>query len=89
MMDMSFGEAVQNFIRLTIGDGLVSQISALLISVSAGTITVSNPDGADVKVVSADGMVAELGNASIVSHTPGNPGVYVVVVGAKSVKVLL
>ena len=34
MMDMSFGEAVQNFIRLTIGDGLVSQISALLISVS-------------------------------------------------------
>ena len=38
MMDMSFGEAVQNFIRLTIGDGLVSQISALLISVSAGIL---------------------------------------------------
>ena len=38
MMDMSFGEAVQNFIRLTIGDCLVSQISALLISVSAGIL---------------------------------------------------
>ena len=38
MMDMSFGEAVQNFIRLTIGDGLLSQISALLISVSAGIL---------------------------------------------------
>ncbi len=38
MMDMSFGEAVQKFIRLTIGDGLVSQISALLISVSAGIL---------------------------------------------------
>ena len=38
MMDMSFGEAVQNFIRLTIGDGLVGQISALLISVSAGIL---------------------------------------------------
>ena len=38
MMDMSFVEAVQNFIRLTIGDGLVSQISALLISVSAGIL---------------------------------------------------
>ena len=38
MMDMRFGEAVQNFIRLTIGDGLVSQISALLISVSAGIL---------------------------------------------------
>ena len=38
MMNMSFSEAVQNFIRLTIGDGLVSQISALLISVSAGIL---------------------------------------------------
>nr|WP_317331056.1 flagellar biosynthesis protein FlhA [uncultured Romboutsia sp.] len=38
MMDMSFSEAVQNFIRLTIGDGLVSQISALLISTSAGIL---------------------------------------------------
>lgn len=38
MLDMEFGEAAQNFIRLTIGDGLVSQIPALLISTSAGIL---------------------------------------------------
>lgn len=38
MLDMSFGESVQTYIRLTIGDGLVSQIPALLISTSAGIL---------------------------------------------------
>ncbi len=38
MFDMSFGEAAETFIRLTIGDGLVSQIPALLISTSAGIL---------------------------------------------------
>lgn len=38
MLEMSFGESVQTYIRLTIGDGLVSQIPALLISVSAGLL---------------------------------------------------
>lgn len=38
MLDMEFGEAAQNFISLTIGDGLVSQIPALLISTSAGIL---------------------------------------------------
>ncbi|WP_419725099.1 flagellar biosynthesis protein FlhA [Terrisporobacter petrolearius] len=38
MLDMSFSDAVQTYIRLTIGDGLVSQIPALLISVSAGML---------------------------------------------------
>ena len=38
MMKMPFSEAAQNFIRLTIGDGLVSQIPALLISTSAGIL---------------------------------------------------
>lgn len=38
MLDMSFGEAGQTYIRLTIGDGLVSQIPALLISTSAGIL---------------------------------------------------
>ena len=37
-MNMGFMESIQNFVRLTIGDGLVSQISALLISVSAGIL---------------------------------------------------
>ena len=38
MLDMDFMESVQTFVRLTIGDGLVSQIPALLISVSAGLL---------------------------------------------------
>ncbi len=36
--DMQFGEALQNYTILTIGDGLVSQIPALIISTSAGII---------------------------------------------------
>lgn len=38
MLDMSFSESVQTYISLTIGDGLVSQIPALLISISAGIL---------------------------------------------------
>ncbi|MDB8800828.1 flagellar biosynthesis protein FlhA [Romboutsia sp. 1001216sp1] len=38
MLGMSFSESVQTYIRLTIGDGLVSQIPALLISTSAGIL---------------------------------------------------
>lgn len=46
MFEMSFGEAAETFIRLTIGDGLVSQIPALLISTSAGIlVTKANGDG--------------------------------------------
>lgn len=35
---MGFGEALQNYTLLTVGDGLVSQIPALLISVATGMI---------------------------------------------------
>lgn len=38
MLDMSFSDSIQTYIRLTIGDGLVSQIPALLISTSAGML---------------------------------------------------
>jgi flagellar biosynthesis protein FlhA len=36
--DMSFGEAIATYSTLTIGDGLVSQIPALLISVAGGLV---------------------------------------------------
>lgn len=46
MLNMDFMESVETFIRLTIGDGLVSQIPALLISTSAGIlVTKANGDG--------------------------------------------
>ncbi|UOQ93236.1 flagellar biosynthesis protein FlhA [Halobacillus shinanisalinarum] len=37
-MGMSFGEAVDVYMRLTVGDGLVSQIPALLISTATGIV---------------------------------------------------
>ncbi len=37
-MGMSFGEALQTYTLLTVGDGLVSQIPALLISVGSGVV---------------------------------------------------
>jgi flagellar biosynthesis protein FlhA len=41
-MGMPFGEAVQTYSLLTIGDGLVSQIPALLLSVATGLIVTRN-----------------------------------------------
>lgn len=37
--DMSFAQAAETFTLLTVGDGLISQIPALIISVAAGIIT--------------------------------------------------
>ena len=36
--DMAFGEALDTFTRLTVGDGLVSQIPALIVSTAAGML---------------------------------------------------
>src|SRR5699024_1152349 len=37
-MDLSFNEAINTFMRLTVGDGLVSQIPALLIATATGIV---------------------------------------------------
>ncbi|CUS77543.1 flagellar biosynthesis protein FlhA [Candidatus Kryptonium thompsonii] len=42
---MTFTEALQNYVLLTIGDGLVSQIPALIISISAGMVVTRNASG--------------------------------------------
>lgn len=49
-LGMPFGEAIELYALMTIGDGLVAQIPALLISVAAATIVtrVTNPDSADL-----------------------------------------
>ncbi|HIL28511.1 MAG TPA: flagellar biosynthesis protein FlhA, partial [Micavibrio sp.] len=50
--DMSLGEAASTFTILTIGDGLVSQIPALIISVSAGLlVSKAGVDGAAEQVL--------------------------------------
>ncbi len=40
--DMSFGDASRTFTLLTVGDGLIAQIPALIISTAAGIITTRN-----------------------------------------------
>jgi type III secretion protein V len=50
--DMAFADAVHTYSLLTVGDGLIAQIPALLISVAAGTV---------VTRVNSDGVQANLG----------------------------
>ncbi len=47
-MGMPIGEAVTTFSLLTVGDGLVSQIPALLVSISAGLIVTRAAGGSDL-----------------------------------------
>jgi flagellar biosynthesis protein FlhA len=47
---MSVGEAVDVFTKLTIGDGLVSQVPAFLISLSAGLIVTRSSEETDIGV---------------------------------------
>jgi type III secretion protein V len=55
-MGMTAGEAVQRFGILSIGDGLVSQIPSLLISISAGIIITRTGDA------SAEGLGSQVGS---------------------------
>lgn len=50
--DLAFGDAIQTYTTLTIGDGLVSQIPALIISLASGLlVTKSGISGATDKVI--------------------------------------
>lgn len=49
---LSFGEAIETYTRLTIGDGLVSQIPALIVSTAAGLlVTKAGIEGSSDKAV--------------------------------------
>ncbi len=51
-MDLSWGEAAQSYTRLTVGDGLVSQIPALIVSTAAGmVVTKAGVSGATEKAL--------------------------------------
>jgi flagellar biosynthesis protein FlhA len=55
---MSFGDAVETFTILTVGDGLVSQIPALLVSIAAGiVVTKGSGEGSPDKA-----LVGQLGS---------------------------
>ncbi len=55
---LSMGEAVETYSLLTVGDGLVSQIPALLISISAGLIVTRAASEADL----GSDVVSQFGN---------------------------
>lgn len=42
---LSFGEAVQTYVVLTVGDGLVSQLPSLIVSIAAGFVITKGDDG--------------------------------------------
>ncbi|MFM9272139.1 type III secretion system export apparatus subunit SctV [Halomonas elongata] len=58
--DMAFGEAVNTYSLLTVGDGLIAQIPALLIAVGAGTVVtrVNSDQAGDL----GSEIVSQLGN---------------------------
>ncbi len=77
---MPFNEAVTTYTRLTIGDGLVSQIPALLVSVAAGiVVTKGGVEGsADAALVaqlggSAKPLALASGAATVLALMPGLP----------------
>ncbi len=76
---MPFGDAVSTFATLTIGDGLVSQIPALLTSIAAGiVVTKGNTEGtADKALVKQLGLTKPLwlaaGAAGFMGLLPGMP----------------
>ncbi len=54
---LSFGDAVQTYSLLTVGDGLVSQVPALLISVASGILVTRTAGGSDL----GDNLAFQLG----------------------------
>ncbi|HDS29528.1 MAG TPA: flagellar biosynthesis protein FlhA [Firmicutes bacterium] len=58
MMKMSASEAVQTYTRLTIGDGLVSQLPALLMSVATGIMVTNAASDKNVSI----NIIEQIGN---------------------------
>ncbi len=78
--DMTFGSAAETYTLLTIGDGLVSQVPALIVSIAAGLlVSKAGVDGAaDVALVSQlSGYPKALGMSAflmlVMSALPGIP----------------
>ncbi|WP_426956247.1 flagellar biosynthesis protein FlhA [Muricoccus radiodurans] len=85
---LPFGDAITSFSALTVGDGLVSQIPALLTSVAAGiVVTKGNTEGtADKALVAQLGLSKPLwivsGAAVMMGFLPGMPLIPFALLGA-------
>ena len=65
--DMAPGDALQRYVILTIGDGLVSQIPSLLISLSTGLLVTKGSDDRDI----GDALLLQLFGTSKVMYMVG------------------
>ncbi len=88
-MGMSAGEAIERFSLLTIGDGLVTQIPALLMSVSTGLIVTRATSDSDMGTTASAQLTQsktalQIAGAAAVGFAlvPGMPKVPFVMVGA-------
>ena len=87
--DMSFGNAAETFTLLTIGDGLIGQIPALIISTAAGVISTRNSDSESLGDQVSSQFTANpktfyitAGSLTIFGLIPGFPGLPFVAIGA-------
>jgi flagellar biosynthesis protein FlhA len=87
-LGLSFGEALQTFARLTVGDGLVSQIPALLISTATGVIVTRSAADTNLGASITTQMLSSyralgLGGAivSLLGLAPGLPTIPFLVIG--------
>jgi flagellar biosynthesis protein FlhA len=85
---MSFGEAIQHYSLLTVGDGLVAQIPALLISLSSGLIVTRAATESDLGTdllhqFTRHKRTLQLGGGAIcaVAIVPGMPKIPFLIVG--------
>jgi flagellar biosynthesis protein FlhA len=88
-MGMSAGEAIERFSLLTVGDGLVTQIPALLMSVSTGLIVTRATSDSDMgtmasKQLTQSRTALQIAGAAAVGFAlvPGMPKVPFVLVGS-------
>jgi len=88
MRGMSFEDALSNYTMLTIGDGLVSQIPALVISIAAGLVVTRSAAGTALDVQIKTQLLANprvLGTVSgvvlLFSIIPGMPTIPFLIIG--------
>lgn len=88
MRGMSFNDALSNYTILTIGDGLVSQIPALIISIAAGMVVTRSAAGTALDIQLKSQLFANprvLGTVSgvtiLFSFIPGMPTIPFLIIG--------
>ncbi len=83
---MSFPDALQNYTILTIGDGLVSQVPALLIATAAGMVVTKNAGG---KSLDSQMKIQLLGNPRVLGTVAGAVLLFSIIPGMPTVPFLL